>query len=32
MLEVTCVRINNAVTDRFFRHEDYVEWSREGGL
>ena len=24
MLEETCVRINNAVTDRFFRHEDFV--------
>jgi len=32
MLEETCVRINDAVTDRFFRHEDYVVWSREGGL
>ena len=32
MLEETCVRINNAVTDRFFRHEDYVVWSKEGGL
>ena len=30
MLEVTCVRINNAVTDRFFRHEDYVVWSTRG--
>jgi uncharacterized alpha-E superfamily protein len=32
MLEETCVAINNAVTDRFFRHEDFVLWSREGGL
>lgn len=32
MLEETCVSINNAVTDRFFRHEDFVLWSREGGL
>jgi uncharacterized alpha-E superfamily protein len=32
MLEETCVRINNAVTDRYFRHEDFVVWSREGGL
>ena len=32
MLEETCVRINDAVTDRFFGHEDYVVWSREGGL
>lgn len=32
MLEETCVQINNAVTDRFFRHEDFVVWSREGGL
>jgi uncharacterized alpha-E superfamily protein len=32
MLEEACVQINNAVTDRFFRHEDFVVWSREGGL
>ena len=32
MLEETCARVNTAVTDRFFRHEDAVAWSRERGL
>ena len=32
MLEDTCVKVNGAVTDRFFRHEDAVVWSKRGGL
>lgn len=32
MLEETCVRVNDAVTTKFFRHEDAVLWSSEGGL
>jgi uncharacterized alpha-E superfamily protein len=32
MLEDTCLRVNGAVNDRFFRHEDVVMWSRRGGL
>jgi uncharacterized alpha-E superfamily protein len=27
MLEDTCIQINDAVTDKFFRHEDLVSWS-----
>jgi uncharacterized alpha-E superfamily protein len=32
MLESTCFRITDAVTDRYFRHEDAVAWSIEEGL
>ncbi|HEY5304262.1 MAG TPA: alpha-E domain-containing protein [Acidimicrobiales bacterium] len=32
MLETTCCRITDAVTDRFFRHDDAVAWSSEEGL
>jgi hypothetical protein len=32
MLETTCFRITDAVTDRYFRHEDAVAWNMEEGL
>ena len=32
MLEATCFRITDAVTDRYFRHEDAVAWNIEEGL
>lgn len=32
MLEETCSRVNGAITERFFRHEDTVSWSARGGL
>ncbi len=32
MLEVTCTRVTDAVTDRYFRHDDAVAWSWEGAL
>jgi uncharacterized alpha-E superfamily protein len=32
MLEDTCLQVNDAVTTKFFRHEDAVLWSSEGGL
>ena len=32
LLEETCVQVNAAVTERYFRHEDPVMWSRERGL
>ncbi len=32
MLEATCFRITDAVTDRYFRHEDAVVWHHEEGL
>ena len=31
MLEATCFRINDAVTDRYFRHEEAVAWTIEEG-
>ncbi len=32
MLEETCLRVNDAINERFFRHEDVVVWSSRGGL
>ena len=32
MLEATCFQITDAVTDRYFRHEEAVAWSIEEGL
>ena len=32
MLESTCYRVTDAVTDRYFRHEEAVSWSTEEGL
>ena len=32
MLEETCLRVNDAINERFFRHEDAVVWSSRGGL
>ena len=32
MLESTCFRITDAVTDRYFRHEEAVAWIIEEGL
>ena len=32
MLEETCSKVNESITDRFFRHEDAVSWSARGGL
>lgn len=32
MLEETCIQINDAVSDKYFRHEDLVAWSNEEGL
>lgn len=32
MLEAACVRITDSVTDRYFRHEEAIAWSKEGGL
>jgi uncharacterized alpha-E superfamily protein len=32
MLETTCFRITDAVTDRYFRHEDAMAWNIEEGL
>jgi uncharacterized alpha-E superfamily protein len=32
LLEVTCYRVNNAITERFFHRNVTVSWSQEGGL
>ena len=32
MLEDTCLQVNDAITTKFFRHEEAVLWSSEGGL
>lgn len=32
MLEQACFRITDAVTDKYFRHEDAVAWNLEEGL
>jgi uncharacterized alpha-E superfamily protein len=32
MLEITCTRVTDAVTDRYFRHDDPVAWNWEGAL
>lgn len=32
MLESTCFRVTDAVTDRYFRHEEAVAWTSEEGL
>ncbi len=32
MLQDTCLQLNDAITTKFFRHEEAVLWSSEGGL
>lgn len=32
MLEATCTRVTDAVTDKYFRHEEAVAWNSEGAL